>query len=54
MTQTIDNGNYDVYFRIGENKSDNARSIDLGLEGNTVDTGIGTMLIDTMLYFIFL
>ena len=33
MTQTIDNGNYDVYFRIGENNGDNARSIDLRLEG---------------------
>ncbi|MBN2535991.1 MAG: hypothetical protein JXB88_24135 [Spirochaetales bacterium] len=47
MTQTIDNGNYDVYFWIGENYNDNARSLDIELEGNTVATGIGTMLLNT-------
>ena len=47
MTQTIDNGNYDLYFWIGENNSSNIRSIDIALEGITVATGIGSMELDT-------
>ena len=47
MSQTISNGQYDVYFWLTENYANNARSENIKLEGATVASGVGSMAKNT-------
>lgn len=51
MSQTLDNGTYNVYFWLTENYLDNIRSEDIKIEGNTVATGVGKMLKNTWIKY---
>jgi hypothetical protein len=43
MSQIIGNGTYDVYFWLTENYSNNARKVNIKLEGTVVASGVGEM-----------